>query len=62
VPDVGRKGAGCLRDKPNIDWRIDRGKDVESAPLHNLFKGVRVNDHHLKLSEKRMAREKEFQL
>jgi hypothetical protein len=62
VPDVGKKGAGCLRDKPNIDWRIDRGKDVESAPWHNLFKGVRVNDHHLKLSEKRMAREKEFQL
>jgi hypothetical protein len=62
VPDIGKKGAGCLRDKPNIDWRIDRGKDVESAPWHNLFKGVRVNDHHLKLSEKRMAREKEFQL
>ena len=28
VPDVGKRGAGCLRDKPNINWNKDRGKDV----------------------------------
>jgi hypothetical protein len=30
--DVGKKGAGILRAKPNIHWKKDRGKDVESAP------------------------------
>jgi len=52
VPDVGKKGAGVLRDKPNIDWRKDRGKDVESAPWYHLFKGDRINDYHLSLAEK----------
>jgi hypothetical protein len=33
VPDVSKRGAGILRDKPNINWNKDRGKDVESAPL-----------------------------
>ena len=33
VPDVGKKGASVLRDKPNIKWNKDRVKDVESAPL-----------------------------
>ena len=54
--DVGRKGAGVLRDKPNIKWEKDRGKDVESAPWFPLFKGERINDHHLTLAEKRVAR------
>ncbi|WP_245589065.1 BREX-1 system adenine-specific DNA-methyltransferase PglX [Desulfatirhabdium butyrativorans] len=58
VPDVGKKGAGVLRDKPNITWNKDRGKDVESAPWYHLFKGDRINDHHLTLAEKRAAREK----
>ncbi len=58
VPAVGKKGAGVLRDKPNINWNKDRGKDVESAPWYHLFKGDRINDHHLTLVEKKQAREK----
>ncbi len=57
VPDVRMKGAGVLRCKPTIKWNKDRGKDVESAPWFHLFKGDRINDHHLTLSEKRAARE-----
>jgi hypothetical protein len=57
VPDVGKKGAGVLRDKPNINWNKDRGKDVESAPWYHVFDGDRINDHHLTLAEKRAARE-----
>jgi REP element-mobilizing transposase RayT len=52
----GRKGAGILRWKPNIKWSKDRGKDVASAPWFPLFKGDRINDHHLSLDEKRAAR------
>lgn len=57
VPDVGKKGAGVLRDKPNINWNKDRGKDVESAPWYHVFNGDRINDYHLTLAEKRAARE-----
>lgn len=57
VPDVGKRGAGCLRDKPNINWNKDRGKDVASAPWYHVFDGNRINDHHLTLAEKRKARE-----
>ena len=57
VPDVGKKGAGVLREKPNIKWNKDRGKDTESAPWYSLFKGDRINNHHLTLAEKRAARE-----
>jgi hypothetical protein len=53
VPDVGETGAGVLRDKPSIKWNKDRGKDVESAPWHHMFKGDRINDYHLRLEEKR---------
>ncbi|MGI5922598.1 MAG: Eco57I restriction-modification methylase domain-containing protein [Lentisphaeria bacterium] len=56
VADVGKKGAGILRDKPNLDWKKDRGKDVPSAPWYHLFNGDRINDHHLTLAEKRAAR------
>jgi hypothetical protein len=56
VPDVGKKGAGVLRDKPNINYNKDRGKDVESAPWYHVFDGDRINDHHLTLAEKRAAR------
>jgi len=55
VGDVKKKGAGVLRDKPNIKWGKDRGKDVVSAPWYHLFKGDRINDHHLTLDEKRQA-------
>lgn len=64
VPDIGKKGAGVLRDKPNIKWNKDRGKDVESAPWYKLGlqyegkEGDRINDHHLTMAEKRAAREK----
>jgi hypothetical protein len=57
VGDVKKKGAGILRDKPNIKWNKDRGKDVESAPWYHLFKGDRINDHHLTLAEKLKARQ-----
>lgn len=56
VPDVGKKGAGILRDKPNINWNKDRGSDVESTPWFRQFEGDRINDHHLTLAEKRTAR------
>lgn len=65
VPDVGKKGAGVLRDKPkSLHWEKDRGSDVPSAPWYELGLqyggkvGDRINDHHLSLEEKRKAREK----
>lgn len=61
VPDVGKKGAGILRDKPKIKWDKDRGKDQESAPLYFLFGGERINDYHLTLAEKEQARKDEEQ-
>ncbi|MBY0147754.1 Eco57I restriction-modification methylase domain-containing protein [Neobacillus niacini] len=59
VPDIGKKGAGILRDKPNINWNKDRGKDVETAPWYHVFNGERINDYHLTLSNKMEARRKE---
>ncbi|EGR4466433.1 SAM-dependent DNA methyltransferase, partial [Vibrio cholerae] len=62
--DVGKKGAGVLRGKPNIHWKKDRGTDVASAPWFDLGpvygekEGSRINDHHLTLAEKKAAREK----
>ncbi|MDR5907512.1 Eco57I restriction-modification methylase domain-containing protein [Franzmannia qiaohouensis] len=63
VPDVKKKGAGVLVHKPNIHWKKDRGKDVETAPWYHLgpqlggAKGDRINDYHLTLMAKRAARE-----
>lgn len=63
VPDVAKKGAGVLRDKPNIHWKKDRGSDVASAPWYHLGleyggkEGDRINDHHISLEEKRTAKE-----
>ena len=66
VPDVGKKGAGVLRDKPkSLHWEKDRGSDVPSAPWYELGLqyggklGDRINDHHLTLAEKRAARAKQ---
>jgi len=42
--------------KLNVKWEKDRGKDVQSAPWFHLFRGERINDHHLSLAEKRAAR------
>lgn len=64
VQDIGKKGAGVLRDKPNIKWNKDRGSDVETAPWYHLGpeyggkKGDRINDHHLTLAEKQAAQNK----
>lgn len=64
APAVGKKDAGILRAKPNINWKKDRGTDVVSAPWYTLgleygeITGSRINDHHLTLAEKREAREK----
>lgn len=55
---VGKKGAGILRAKPNINWNKDRGKDVASAPWYSFGlesgegDGARINDHHLSLADK----------
>lgn len=57
VPSVGKKGAGILREKPNINWNKDRGKDVQSEPWYDVFNGERINDHHLSLKDKLAARE-----
>jgi hypothetical protein len=60
--DVGKKGAGILRNKPSISWSKDRGSDVASAPWFHLGpeygeeKGARINDHHTTLAEKNEAR------
>lgn len=40
------------KPKLNITWDKDRGKDVESAPWFKVFKGDRINDHHLTFAEK----------
>lgn len=65
VADVGKKGAGVLRDKPkSLHWEKDRGSDAPSAPWYELGLkyggkvGDRINDHHLTLDEKRSARAK----
>lgn len=62
VPDVGKKGAGVLRERPKVKWDKDRGSDVSSAPWYHLGphyggkEGDRINDHHLSLAEKQAAR------
>ena len=61
----GKKGAGILRHKPNIHWRKDRGKEpprgAASFPwfydAEGRFRGERVNDVHLKVADKRAARQ-----
>jgi hypothetical protein len=56
--DLGKKGAGILRFKPNIKWSKDRGTDVLSAPWYHLGleyggkEGDRINEHHTTLAEK----------
>jgi hypothetical protein len=51
VADVGAKGAGVLRWKPNISWGKDRGKNPPGAPWGE----DRDNDKHLTLAEKHKA-------
>ena len=47
--------SGVLRNKFNVKWGIDRGKN----PPNNFWGEVRDNDKHLSLEEKQVAREKE---
>lgn len=61
----GKKSAGILRAKPNINWKKDRGKeparDQEQFPWFwkdDKFTGERVNDVHLTIAEKLAARDK----
>ncbi len=54
--DVGRKGAGILRDKPNVHWKKDRGKGTPDDPWHDLFGSDRINDHHVSIAEKTASR------
>jgi hypothetical protein len=59
--------SGVLREQPSINWGKDRGADSPSTPWYHLGpqydkkngkKGDRINDHHLTLAEKRVARGK----
>jgi hypothetical protein len=61
VGDIKKKDAGILRDKPNIKWTKDRGKDVESAPWFHAFGGERINEHNLTRAEKEAARQEYLQ-
>ena len=61
----GRKGAGILRWKPNINWNKDRGKEPfrseEQYPWFwkdGEFTGDRVNEIHLTNEKKKQARER----
>jgi hypothetical protein len=56
VPDVGRKGAGVLREKPNINWNKGSGQGRGERAVVSSVKGDRINDCHLSLKEKRAAR------
>jgi len=55
VADVGAKGAGVLRWKPNIKWGVDRGKNPPGSPWGEN----RDNDKHLTLAQKRAARKEQ---
>ena len=59
APDVGKKGAGILRIKPNIKWDKDRGKEPQRDKAEypwfwngSEFTGDRVNDAHLTKEQK----------
>ncbi|ACU89424.1 Eco57I restriction-modification methylase domain-containing protein [Desulfomicrobium baculatum] len=72
VPDIKKKGAGVLREKPRIDWKKDRGKEPV-RPQNDFpwfwgwdetidfaggaeFTGDRYNNCHYSLDVKRRAR------
>ena len=61
----GKRGAGIFRDKPNVHWKKDRGKeplrDQEQFPWfwkNGEFTEERVNDVHLSIERKRTERER----
>ncbi len=45
------------RPKLNITWDRDRGNEPENTAWFGVFKGERVNDHHLTLAEKKIAKD-----
>ncbi len=54
--------AGVLRNKFNVKWGIDRGKNPPVAESSknlpgSYFSEIRDNDKHIPLAEKREARE-----
>ncbi len=51
--------ADVLRRRPKIDWGKDRGRNPPGSAWYDLWKGERINDHHLSLEEKRMATAKD---
>ena len=61
----GKKGSGVLRDKPNIHWKKDRGKEPVCEEKQfpwfwnsGKFTGERVNNVHLAIAEKRTPRDR----
>jgi hypothetical protein len=52
IADVGAKGAGVVRWKPNITWGKDWGKHPPGSPWGEH----RGNHKHLTLAKKRAAR------
>jgi excisionase family DNA binding protein len=46
----------ALAAQAHREGLLNRGKDVPSAPWYKVFKGDRINDHHLTLAQKREAR------
>jgi hypothetical protein len=59
----GRKGAGILRWKPNVNWNKDRGQEPmrfqDEYPWfwkNGTFTGERLNDINLTNADKRNAR------
>jgi hypothetical protein len=59
APDVGKKGAGILRAKPNCKWEKDRGKEPQRPKKDfpwfwngSEFTGDRLNDIHLTKEQK----------
>lgn len=49
--------AGVLAHAPNVHYRVDRGKDVASAPWFKEFGGERRNDRNATLAQKQGARD-----
>lgn len=41
--------------KLNVKWETDRGQEPTGTPWGEVFRGKRVNEHHIKLAEKHIA-------
>jgi hypothetical protein len=56
ILDLNAAQAQALAAQAHREGLLNRGKDVPSAPWYKVFKGDRINDHHLTLAQKREAR------